>query len=144
NQNGYNGGNKSEIAIRAIAELHRIEMSIFTLLKEFPEFNLQSSNSTKVLDLHGECTCSTTSMDNRTHSLCRRCLKYWCHCTYNQDWCPNPDCTNGIKGHHFKPYDEYYDWVQCPNPDCHRWFKKQEILAAHNCNSNSSSPIIEV
>src|SRR6476469_4669205 len=37
-----NSEEKSDTSIKAIAELHRIEMSIFTLLKEFPEFQIRA------------------------------------------------------------------------------------------------------
>ena len=38
------GSESPEIRIRAIAELHRIEMSIFSLFKELPQFDIRPDN----------------------------------------------------------------------------------------------------
>jgi hypothetical protein len=57
-----------------------------------------------------------------------------------QDWCPNPECSNGIKGCDFQPYDEHFVWIKCVN--CERWFKTQTILDVHTCMSTEISPPI--
>ncbi len=104
-------------------------MSIFTLLKEFPEFNISVNNNDGDTEIYGGCSCSTTSRESRTHSVCRTCQTTWCHCTIYQDWCPNSNCSAGLKGCHFMPYDEYNKWLECSS--CKRWFKLKEILDIH-------------
>ena len=68
-----------------------------------------------------------------THSKCRYCKQVWCPLTLKQDWCPNPECSHGIKGNKFKPYDEHHEWVKCST--CEMWFKTPDILAVHKCYS---------
>ena len=122
-----NTNEKSDTSIRAIAELHRIEMSIFTLLKEFPEFNIKPLSTANTI----ECHCSSANGDIINHSKCRYCKQVWCPATLKQDWCPNADCSHGIKGNNFQPWDEHNKWIKCPS--CQLWFKNSDILAVHNC-----------
>lgn len=134
----------------ALAEIHHTEKTLSSLydisryltdVGIVPIANGNGSNGKP--DCYGSgCTCSITSMDNRTHSLCRYCHIMWCHSTYNQDWCPNVECSHGLKGHHFNPYDEHNVWVQCNG--CKQWFKKQEILDIHknNCSFVNGEPLV--
>lgn len=123
----------------ALAEIHHTEKTL-SALYDISRY-LTASQLTGVKTEDGKqscygngCTCSRTSMDSRTHSECRYCLTRWCHSTYKQDWCPNVECSHGLKGHHFAPYDEHNVWVECSG--CKLWFKKQEILDIHyqQCN----------
>ena len=102
-------------------------MSIFTLLKEFPEFNIKPDSTANTI----ECKCGSADGDIISHSKCRYCKQVWCPATLNQDWCPNPDCSHGIKGCNFQPWDEHNKWLKCAS--CELWFKNNDILAVHNC-----------
>ena len=131
-----------EIAIRAISELHRIEISVFNLFKQLPNLGLEQDvnqdDPTRYTSVG--CTCAKSGHDIISDCKCRRCLTVWCPTALNQDWCPNPECSSGIKGCHFQPYDEHHVWVKCTT--CTRWFKTQKILDAHNCMSSESLPAI--
>jgi hypothetical protein len=125
-----------EIRVRAIAELHRIEMSLHTIFQELSQFKINPvSLNSHTLE---QCKCRTIT-DTITHSKCRHCGQVWCVSTTNQDWCPNPDCTSGIKGCEFKPYDTHNEWLQCST--CDMWFKRKEILDAHHCAGFSTKRI---
>lgn len=125
----------TDTIIRAIAELHRIEMSLHNLMKELPEFNIQPENTREPK----HCDCIKTG--TMTHFQCRCCKQVWCPTTLKQDWCPNPDCSHGIKGNTFRPYDEHFQWVQCSN--CEMWFKTSDILAVHHCYIRVNPKAIE-
>ena len=86
-----------------------------------------TGNYTK-MPLIDNCQCRLNGGDTIRHSECRYCLKIWCPKALGQDWCPNPQCTSGIAGCKFQPYDENYTWVEC---SCGKWLKTQEILDAH-------------
>lgn len=135
-----------DTVIKAIAELHRIEMSIFNLWKELPQLSnrVESSNynqknaitNSKYYRLGvfvNDCNCHSIV----SHFQCRYCLTTWCPKDRDkkQDWCPNPECSEGIKGNHFAPYDEDYTWVKCDK--CERYFRTPEVLAIHPCYGNS-------
>ena len=47
------GSEAPEIGIRAIAELHRIEMSVFSLFKELPQSEIRPDSTTETI----ECNC---------------------------------------------------------------------------------------
>ena len=132
-----------EIAIRAISELHRIEISVFNLFKQLPNLGLEQDvnqdDPTRYTSVG--CTCAKSGHDIISDCKCRRCLTVWCPTALNQDWCPNPECSSGIKGCHFQPYDEHHVWIKCVT--CERWFKTQEILAVHNCMSTKNPPAID-
>ncbi len=118
-----------EIRIRAIAELHRIEMSLHTIFQELPHDQFQIRP-----EIEREPTnCQCMSTGTITHSKCRYCKQVWCPLTLKQDWCPNPECSHGIKGNKFKPYDEHYEWAKCST--CEMWFKTPDIMAVHKCYS---------
>lgn len=127
--------NYTDTIIRAIAELHRIEMSLHNLMKELPEFNIPPENTREPT----HCDCIPTG--TITHSKCRYCGQAWCPTTLKQDWCPYPDCSHGIKGNNFMPYDEHFQWVQCST--CEMWFKTPDILAVHNCYIRANPKAIE-
>ena len=76
----------------------------------------------------GGCTCPHDGRDIISHSKCRHCLCIWCPTAMKQDWCPNPQCSSGITGCKFEPYDDLRKWVKCK---CGFWFKTPEIMDAH-------------
>jgi hypothetical protein len=116
-----------EIRIRAIAELHRIEMSLHTIFQELPHDQFQIRP--EIEREPKQCDCFPTG--TITHSKCRYCKQVWCPMTLKQDWCPNPECSHGIKGCKFRPYDEHHEWVKCST--CEMWFKTPDIMAVHKC-----------
>jgi hypothetical protein len=132
-----------EIAIRAISELHRIEISVFNLFKQLPNLGLveDANQNDPTRYTSAGCTCATSGHDIISDCKCRHCLTVWCPTALKQDWCPNPECSNGTKGCHFQPYDEHHVWIKCVT--CERWFKTQKILEAHNCLSTSNPPAID-
>ena len=87
------GSEAPEIGIRAIAELHRIEMSLHSLFKELPQFDSRPDSTSKTI----ECNCSPGIGDIITHSKFRYCNKVWCPMTLNQNWCPNPVVVMALK-----------------------------------------------
>jgi hypothetical protein len=119
----------SDTVIKALAELHRIELSILNLWKQLPQIAV--GPDIEALHSLEKCNCPT-NQDTIIHSKCRHCFTEWCVTVDNQEWCPNPNCSNGIKGCHFKPYNEHYDWIQCII--CLQWFKTPKILDAHPCS----------
>jgi hypothetical protein len=74
------------------------------------------------------CQCRLNSGDMIRHNECRYCLHIWCPKAIGQEWCPNRQCSHGIKGNEFQPWDPNYSWIKC---SCGMWFKTQEILDAH-------------
>lgn len=75
-----------------------------------------------------QCILNGVHTDTVRHIECHYCLQIWCLKAIGQDWCPNPQCSHGIKGNKFQPYDENYTWIEC---SCGMWLKTQEILEAH-------------
>jgi hypothetical protein len=73
-------------------------------------------------------TCSHDGDDTIRHNKCRHCLSIWCPKALKQDWCPNPECSSGIAGCKFEPYDDLRKWVECK---CGMWFKTKEVMDAH-------------
>lgn len=141
-----------DTVIKAIAELHRIELSILILFKQLPNLGIgtESMDKNENHSVHnnnirsgigpaGVCDCMTWGVI--THSKCRYCLLVWCPTTLKQDWCPNPDCSHGIKGCNFEPYDDHYEWTKCPI--CERWFKSQKIFDVHPCSPSNRPNAIE-
>ena len=122
----------TDTVVRAIAELHRIEMSLYTLFKETPVLDIKPDSK----DFNTIKNCRW--VDIITHCKCKHCKEVWCPTAKGQDWCPNPDCGNGLKGCEFMPWDEGHEWIQCSS--CKRWFKLPEILEKHrsiNCTANT-------
>jgi len=131
---------KPEVQVRAISELHSIEMSIFSLWKQLPNLEMVdngSQNNSSFYSTPG-CTCTTSGHDIISDCKCRYCLTVWCPTSLNQDWCPNLDCGHGIKGSKFEPWDEHNKWIKCPT--CTQWFKSQEILDVHPCLPGQKLP----
>lgn len=128
----------SDTIIKAIAELHRIEMSVHSIFNEFPhaQYDIEQTKSDRELR---ECDCIPTH--TITHSKCRACSQVWCPRTLKQDWCPNPDCWLGIKGTSSRPYDKHFEWIQCST--CKMWFKTPDVLAVHNCYIRANPKAIE-
>jgi hypothetical protein len=85
------------------------------------------------------CTCPHDGRDIISHSKCRHCLCIWCPTAMKQDWCPNPECSSGIAGCKFEPYDSLRKWVECK---CGMWFKTQEVMDAHREISIACKDII--
>jgi hypothetical protein len=75
------GSEVPEIRIRAIAELHRIEMSLHTIFQEFP--HEQSQIRPEIEREPTNCQCMSTG--TITHSKCRYCKQVWCPLTLKQD-----------------------------------------------------------
>ena len=117
---------KPEVQVRAISELHSIEMSLHSLFKELPQFDIKPDNTA-----YEPTNCDCFPTGTITHSKCRYCKQVWCPTTLKQDWCPNADCSQGIKGSNFQPWDEHNKWIKCAS--CQLWFKNNDILAVHNC-----------
>ena len=130
---------KPEVQVRAISELHSIEMSLHSLFKELPQFDIRPPNT--LTELLGGCNCGPANGDIINHSKCRYCKQVWCPTTLNQNWCPNLECEHGIKGCNFEPWDEHNKWIKCSS--CAMWFKNNDILAFHNCYNNTAIPAIE-
>lgn len=86
-----------------------------------------TGNYTK-MPLIDKCQCRVNGGDTIRHNECTYCLHICCPKAMGQDWCPNPQCTTGIAGCKFQPYDENYTWIEC---SCGMWLKTQEILDAH-------------
>lgn len=86
-----------------------------------------TGNYTK-MPLIDNCQCRVKGGDTIRHNECTYCLHIWCPKALGQDWCPNPQCTTGIAGCKFQPYDENYTWIKC---NCGMWLKTKEILDAH-------------
>ena len=118
---------KPEVQVRAVSELHSIEMSIFNLWKQLPNLSIVDNRTDNVNSRDGisradmpviECYC----YDIIKHCKCKYCLHVWC---------PNTNCEHSVKGCRFQPYDEVYTWIQYTT--CTRWFKTQKILDVHHC-----------
>lgn len=127
----------------ALAEIHHTEKtlsSLYDVSRYLSTTQLTGVNTETETAMHSleHCNCAT-SADKITHSKCRHCRQVWCATSLNQDWCPNPDCSHGIKGCEFQPYDEHYTWVKCHT--CDMWFKRKEILDAHDCIGFSTKRI---
>jgi len=127
-----------DTVIRAISELHRIEISIFNLWKQLPNLDIvdnknNNDNSSDGISQTSRAVAICYCHDIVGHYKCKYCLHVWCpkDKTEEQNWCPNTNCEHSIKGCRFQPYDEKYTWIKCPT--CERWFKTQEILNAHPC-----------
>ncbi|MDW0283459.1 MAG: hypothetical protein QN720_13210 [Nitrososphaeraceae archaeon] len=98
----------------------------------------QQDQAKKMFRIDG-CTCPHDGRDIISHSKCRHCLCIWCPTAMKQDWCPNPECSSGIAGCKFMPFDEHHKWIKCK---CNMWFKTQEILDAHKQISFACQDII--
>jgi hypothetical protein len=129
------------IQLNAIAELHRLNISLnkyYDILPSLtPEQQAEIGEASYTIE---GCTCRLNDGDAITHSKCLYCLHTWCPKAAGQDWCPNPQCSHGIAGCKFNPYDEVYTWIKC---SCGMWFQRQEILQMHletypHANSNDN------
>ena len=98
----------------------------------------QQDQAKRMFRIEG-CTCPHDGSDTIRHNKCRSCFCIWCPKALKQDWCPNPDCSSGLKGCKFMPYDEHHKWIECK---CKMWFKTQEILDAHKEVSIACQDII--
>lgn len=105
----------TDTVIRAISELHKIEVSLFNLWKELPDFGIVKGN--------GNTNGSTTAADGE-----RLPVKYL-------DPLPgiphNPQydrAFQNVYGVEFEPSDAVR-WVQCSN--CKRWWREQGLLDYH-------------
>jgi hypothetical protein len=96
---------KPEVQVRAISELHSIEMSLYNLFKELPQFEIKPD--TKDFNKRKNRRCAYTII----HCKCNYCKEVWCPAALGQDWCPNPDCSQVIKGNKVQPWDEHFKWI---------------------------------
>jgi hypothetical protein len=110
-------------------------MSLYTLLKEIPVLEVKPDNNSKDFNTIKNCRC----VDTITHCKCTYCKEVWCPAALGQGWCPNPECSQGIKGNKFQRWDEHFKWVQCLT--CKLWFKTLDIMAVHNCYIDSGNVI---
>lgn len=125
------------IQLDAIAALHKLNVTLSNYYNIVPSLTTtghkqtgiqgETTSYTRMDNIEG-CTCRLNDGDAITHSKCLYCLHSWCPKAARQDWCPNPQCSHGIAGCKFSPYDEVYTWIKC---DCGMWFQRQEILDAH-------------
>jgi hypothetical protein len=128
---------KPEVQLRAISELHSIEMSIFSLWKQLPDLRIEDANVESGISQTNRpvaiCHCIG---DLTCHFQCRKCHHAWCPENKEkiQEVCPR--CSHriekieGIEGSEFEPWD-MNTWLNCPL--CGRWFKTKEILDEHKC-----------
>ena len=129
---------KPEIQIRAISELHSIEMSIFSLWKQLPTLDIVDTNK----DNKDEHNSKEYQYDNVGPSGLPRAISYGPEEDERQDGAVflvgskgDPSLDYRFRaimdqkfGVEFEPWDEH-NWIQCTS--CNRWFKKSTILEMH-------------
>jgi hypothetical protein len=130
----------SDTIIRAIAELHRIELSILNLWRELPTFHLQldPKRDKDLIGLEDEpitkhaylrCIgCRNWFKDNEILRVHQKLA-----CSYSSLGQPieyEEDENEGPSVLEFKP--DGIDSVQCP--DCERWFKDDLMIKVHDCS----------
>jgi hypothetical protein len=153
--------NNPSIQLASLAALHKLNVTLsnyFGVVTQIGDTQKQmlmqplglgpNSNSTtqeqqdlawrQIFKIEG-CTCPHDGRDIISHSKCRHCLCIWCPTAMKQDWCPNPECSSGIAGCKFEPYDSLRKWVECK---CGMWFKTKEIMDAHREISIACKDII--
>ena len=122
----------TDTIIRAIAELHRIEMSIFTLWKQLPDLEIDDSRDNR----------NEYEYDNVGRNGLPRAISYGPEEDERQDravyfgWKQgDPPLDSRFRammeqkyGVEFEPWDKD-KWVDCYG--CKRWFKNAELLRMH-------------
>lgn len=140
------------IQLTALAALHKLNVTLSQYYDVVPKIidtqklELLTGNSIqedqdqarRMFRIEG-CTCPHDGRDIISHSKCRHCLFIWCPTAMKQDWCPNPQCSSGIAGCKFEPYDDLRKWIKCK---CGMWFKTKEIMDAHKEISIACQDII--
>jgi hypothetical protein len=130
---------KPEIQIRAISELHSIEMSIFSLCKQLPALDIVDTNKKDNKDEHNS---KEYQYDNVGPSGLPRAISYGPEEDERQDravffgWKQNdPPLDSRFRammeqkyGVEFEPWDKE-KWIDCYG--CKRWFKNAETLRMH-------------
>ena len=129
---------KPEAQIRAISELHSIEMSIFSLWKQLPALDIVDINK----DNKDEHDREEYQYDNVGPSGLPRAISYGPEEDERQDravyfgWKPgDPPLDSRFRammeqkyGMGIEPWDDE-KWVDCSG--CKRWFKNAELLRMH-------------
>jgi hypothetical protein len=129
---------KPEVQIRALSELHSIEMSIFSLWKQLPALDIVDTKDNK--DDHNS---EEYQYDNVGRNGLPRAISYGSEEDDRQDravffgWKQgDPPLDSRFRammeqkyGVEFEPWDEE-TWVDCYG--CKRWFKNTEILRMHS------------
>jgi len=123
---------KDEVKIRAISELHSIEMDLFSLWKQLPDLQIGDSRDNK----------DEYQYDNVGRNGLPRAISYGpeendehdraVYFGWKQGDPPLDGCFRAMMeqkyGLEFEPWDEL-KWVDCPA--CKRWFKSEERLRMH-------------
>jgi len=119
----------------SLIALHKLNVTLSNYFDVAPYLKIENNNmltqqrsQSDSFKIEG-CTCGHDGGDTIRHNKCRHCLWIWCPTALNQDWCPNPDCSSGIKGCKFEPYDSLRKWLKC---ECGMWFKTSEVMEAHH------------
>jgi hypothetical protein len=124
----------------SLAALHKLNVTLSNYFDVAPFIKMENHNvSTNVQTaqtqqqstsfmIDSACTCIRDGRDTIRHNKCRHCFCIWCPTATGYDWCPNPDCSSGLAGCKFEPYDEHQKWIKC---ECGMWFKTQEIIQIH-------------
>lgn len=115
---------KPEVKIRAISELHSIEMSIFSLWKQLPNLDM--------VDLHiqqqedGYENRQAPPVDEKEE---RERFDKWTEegRPLSEQYRAQMVAKYGVT---IEPWDQP-SWLRCPH--CWRWFKNNSILAGHTC-----------
>jgi len=127
-----NDNNKPEVKLRAITELHSIEMSIFSLWKQLPDLKIDESRDNR----------NEYEYDNVGRNGLPRAISYGSEEDERQDravfvgWKQgDPPLDSRFRammeqkyGVEFEPWDRE-KWVDCSG--CKRWFKNAELLRMH-------------
>jgi hypothetical protein len=134
--------NNPSIQQASLIALHKLNVTLSNYFDVAPFIKMENHNvstnkqqqqqqeqqqSTSFL-IDSACTCIRDGRDTIRHNKCRHCFCTWCPTATGYDWCPNPDCSSGLAGCKFEPYDEHQKWIKY---ECGMWFKTQEIIQIH-------------
>ena len=134
---------KDEVKIRAISELHSIEMDIFSLWKQLPQLETDNNNSNTTVEQEGleqqlehppllvSGNMSVEEQAEAKEQEARERLTYfgW----KNGDPPLDGDFRDRMEdryGVDIEPWDDP-KWIQCS--ECERWFRNRETIYYHIC-----------
>lgn len=133
---------KPEVQIRAISELHSIEMSIFNLWKQLPDLRIEDSRDNRD---HNRNEYQYPSINGLPRAILRTGKEDEEHdrAVYFGWKEGDPPLDGRFRtrmeekyGVDNEPWGEFR-WIQCSS--CKRWFKTEEMLDVHKC---SPEPIV--